>query len=609
VDVAASLGLSVSRSPDEFDAPERTGVYIMRNAAAEILYIGKANNLRVRINQYLRLQDSREMVPRLVGELDSIEFILTTSEKEALLLERQLIHRLRPKYNVLLLDDKQYLLVRVDGQSAFPRLELVRRRKRDGATYFGPFPGAKIIRQYVRLLARTCQLRTCRDRAMSQRVRPCMRHQLGWCTAPCVFPDRNEDYQERLGGAVELLGSRRQEAARVVEDRMLKAADNEQFEEAARYRDLLLGLRKIWGQQHVTLATPLDTDVFAVFHGPLGGAIYVLHMRDSSVAGSSSFFNESLITPETLDLESIVYQFYDRREPPSLVLGEFTTDGWQAAAVLLAEEHNRKIEFAHPRRGQKRALLEIAEKNAAQVYEEKSKAAQARHELRDNLVVTLNLPVPIEVVDCIDISSFQGSDAVGSVAVARDGMLARDEYRCFHIKGETHSDIDMMQEVVRRRIKQLANRPEPRLILVDGGRAHLAQVRGLFPANRPLFPAAIAKARPEQGLPYDRIYLPHNREAVPLEPDSRLLLFISGLRDEAHRFGLDFHRKTRKKRTLTSPLLSIPGIGKKRRMQLVKHFGSFKAIKDAKLHELLQVSGLPKQLAHAIFTYFHDEKV
>ena len=576
----------------------------MKGAGDRILYIGKAINLRSRINQYLGLQDSREMVPRLVRELLEIEFILTNSEKEALILERQLVRKLKPKYNVLLRDDKNFLMVRVDFTQEFPRFELVRRRKKDGATYFGPYTMAKVLRTYVRFLSRAFRLRVCSDKQMKQRLRPCMFYQTGGCSCPCIFPEENQDYAERLQSAVDLLTTNRREALAMMEQVMMKAADNERFEDAARFRDLMRAMSEIWGKQHVTIAMPLDADVFAVHHGPMGGAVYVLHIRDSSVVGSNSFFNEVFYSPEVCDLESVAFQYYGERPSPATVIGEFKTGNLESIASLLTEEAGKKVAVLHPRRGAKRALLDMARTNAAQVYEKECETALVRHDLLSSLAAALHMAAVPEVVECIDISSFQGGDAVGSVSVARDGVLVSSEYRCFHIKGNTDSDIDMMAEVVSRRIKQLSSATETRVMLLDGGRAHLARCAPLVPEGAPIFPAAIAKARPEQGLAHERLYVPGDRTPVAVEPDSRIMLFVASLRDEAHRFGVKFHRKTRAKRVLTSPLLSIPGVGKKRRLQLVKHFGSFAKVKEASINDLMAVPGFPRNLARRVHEFF-----
>jgi excinuclease ABC subunit C len=587
--------------------PEATGVYVMKDRDGKVLYVGKALNLKSRTNQYFRLQDSRAMVPRLLSELDSIEYILTTNEKEALLLERQLVRKLKPGYNILLRDDKNFLLVRVDFAVDFPRFEFVRRRKRDGASYFGPYPSAAVLREYVRLVSRAFTLRTCNDRKLHQRVRPCVMHQMGWCTAPCVYPEKNGDYKDRLRRALELLTNRRTAAARLVERFMYQASEDLRFEDAARYRDLLEQLQSIWAKQTVAISSALDADVFAIHHGPLGGAVFVLHVRDSAVVGTNSFFNEGFFTPETFDLESFVYQFYEDRVTPPVVLGDFAPGAGKVVEELLGEECGRKVKLIHPRRGQKRSLVGIALTNAAQVYDERSRVADGRRELLEELADLLGLDQPPLVVECVDISSFQGSDAVGSISVARNAVLAKSEYRSFHIRGPATNDFEMIREVVQRRLKMVRDVREPRLILVDGGRAHLAAAVALLPDGAGhIHMAAIAKARPEQGLPEERVFAPGSREPLALTPDSRILLFIASLRDEAHRFGVAFHRKKRSRRVISSPLLDVPGIGRKRRMVLIRHFGSLKGISSATVSELGRAKGISRQMAQRIFDHLQE---
>jgi excinuclease ABC subunit C len=578
----------------------------MKDRAGTILYIGKANHLKSRIQQYMNLQDTRAMVPRLVQELETIEFILTNTEKEALLLESQLVKKLRPRYNVMLRDDKSFLIVRIDDEHPFPRLEFVRKRKKDGATYLGPFPSAKTLRAFVRFVSRAYCLRTCSNGQFAQRVRPCVLHQTGFCTAPCVFPEKNEDYRSRVDSAGELLSKRRNDAARLVEKAMLEASEKLRFEDAARYRDLLQSLNMIWSKQRVVVKSRLSADVFAFYQGPLGGGIFVLHLRDSGVTGTRSFFNEGLFAGTQLDVESILFQYYEDNASCERVICRLADGTRKTLQALLTEQHGRKVVVHTPRRGEQKALLALAETNAKQVYERESEKALSRFQLLESVATALDLPAVPGVIECVDISSFQGGDAVGSVAVTRDGTLSKKEYRSFHIKGKTHSDIEMMREVVRRRLRQVQNEPDTRLLLVDGGRAHLAQVLPLFEeVGSQALVGAIAKARPEQGLETDRIYLPGRKLPVPIRNDSRLMHFFQMLRDEAHRFGIAFHRKKRKKRVLSSPLLKIPGIGAKRRADLLRLFGSTEAISKASLATLYAVPGLPKATARNIHEHFH----
>lgn len=584
--------------------PTGPGVYVMRSSAGQVLYVGKARDLKSRVLQYLRLQDARPMVPHLVAEIADIEYVLTSTEKEALLVERHLVRRLRPRYNIMLRDDKNFLLVRVDLTNPWPRLELVRKRKQDGALYLGPYPSARTLREYVRFLARAFRLRVCSDRVMRQRQRPCVLHQMGWCSCPHLFPDDNRDYMSRVEKALELLTRRRRDAEAMLRDAMLRASEEERFEEAARYRDLLGSLHSVWDRQSVVVSMKEDADVFAAAHGPLGGAVYIIEVRDGVIAGTHSFFSQGFYSPELFDLESLVYQYYEHRAPPQLIIGEFAEQGASDLAALFAQEYGRAPRLITPKRGEKKSLLELARTNARSKYEQEAAASLTRYQLLDELARVLKLDRVPEVVECVDISSFQGGDAVGSVAVAREGVLAPSEYRSFHIRGDTSSDFAMMQEVVSRRLKQIAGANESRLLFVDGGRAHLAQVLPLFRGQpSPIFPAAIAKARPDQGLLYDRVFLPNDPNPVPLKKDSRVLLFIEALRNEAHRFSITFHRKKRKKRTFSSPLLNIPGVGKQRRLALIRHFGSFQAVRNATIEELASLKEIPLPLARRIYEH------
>jgi excinuclease ABC subunit C len=608
----------VSRHASEFAAPEATGVYLMRDASGRLLYIGKAVNLKARLNQYLHLHDTREMVPRLVSELSDVEFIVTNSEKEALLVERQLVRKLKPPYNIMLRDDKAFLMVRVSQEEPFPRLELVRKRRKDAALYFGPFSSAAPIREYVRFLSRAFQLRTCSENVFRQRQRACVLHQMGWCSAPCVDKDQEAHYRERMNAAVDLLTRRRADAAGLIEKTMERASDDERFEEAARYRDLLQAMRQMWDRQRAHIHTVTDADVFGRHVGAVGGALYVLHVRDGLLSGTRGHFHEGLAV-EGSEMDALICRFYGDVDPPDLVLADLPEEEAGVVAQILTEQAGRPVRVVVPVRGEKRGLVDMAHSNASQLYEKEHRLAQSRFELLDALASAVGLPERPQVVECVDISVFQGSDAVGAVSVAVDGVLAPKEYRTFHVRGETLSDFEMMREVVARRLGQVRDDIRPRLVLIDGGRAHLATVLPLFEARetrgespeagglpRPvLHVAAIAKARPEQGLDTDRVYLPRRRDALDLATDSPVLRFIMQLRDEAHRFGVAFHRKKRKKRTLVSPLLSVPGMGRKRRLVLLRHFGSYEAAEAASLKDLLKVPGLPDPVARALHQFFH----
>lgn len=592
------------------EKPEGSGVYLMKDVHNNVLYIGKALNLKARVGQYLHLHDSRSFIPRMLKELRSIEFILTGTEKEALLLEAQLIRKMKPHYNVRLQDDKNFLLVRIDQRQPYPRFELVRQRKRDGASYFGPYPSAASVREFIRFLSRAHRIRVCRDAVFSQRQRPCMLHGMGWCSAPCSLPQENADYAQRVKDAVEALRHQHGEAQQLIEQRMMLAAEEERFEEAARYRDLLRSLRSLWSKPLVRLDTPLDADVVALYQGPLGGAVYVLMLRDSQVVGTRSLFDESLCLPTVPDLESILFQFYVDHDLPDTLLVPMPQEEVASLKAALGEAHGRSITIEAPLRGRKKALLEMAVRNAQQVYETQSRNATSSRQLLETLAQVMELDDAPEIVECVDISAFQGSDAVGSISVAHDGKPVPAEYRAFHIKGSTTDDFTMMAEVVRRRIKMWESSPRPPdLLILDGGRPQLRAIEPIFEElGVQVALGALAKARPNQGLPVDRLFMAGREEPLPLEPSSQTMHFLMHLRDEAHRFGVAFHRKKREKRTMKSPLLEIPGVGAKRRMDLIRHFGSFQAVSQATLGQLQAVRGLPLETAKAIRRFFHPDE-
>ncbi len=595
-------------SIERMEKPEGCGVYIMKGDGGRVLYVGKAVNIKARVGQYLHLHDTRTFIPRLLRDLRSMEFVLTASEKEALLLEAQLIRKLKPHYNVRLQDDRNFLLVRVDRGHPYPRFEFVRQRKRDKAAYFGPYPSASSVREFIRFLSRAYKIRVCRDQVFSQRQRPCVLHGMGWCSGPCSLAQENADYGQRLEEAMEALRHKHGQAQKLIEERMLKASDDLRFEEAARYRDLLRSLRSLWSKPLVRLEVDLDADVVATHQGPLGGAVYVLMVRESQVVGTRSIFHESLCLPTAVDLESLLYQFYLDNDVPPMLLLPADSRGYERLVAALADHGAKSLRIETPARGRKRALLDMAQKNAVQVYDTESRNANSSRALLEAVARELGLESPPEVVECLDISSFQGADCVGSIAVARDGKPANAEYRAYHIKSGATDDFAMMVEVVRRRLKTWEENGPPDCLILDGGRPQLRAVAPVLLGADfapPLF--ALAKARPNLGFLHDRLFNQFEDEPLPLEPAGQVMHFLMNLRDEAHRFGVAFHRKKREKRTMKSPLLEIPGVGARRRMDLMRHFGSFQAVSQASLGELQAVRGLPLETAKAIWHFFHPE--
>lgn len=587
--------------------PDEPGVYVMKDAAARVLYVGKATSLRSRVRSYFGGSDPRAFVARLDDEVERIDVIVTPTPKDALVLEKALVRQLQPRYNVDLRDDKNHSWIRIDGRHPFPRLERVRRRARDGATYLGPYLSAYAIKAYMAFLSRTLQLRICSDRAFANRTRPCLQHQMGRCMAPCVLAGEVEtEYGEAVEMARVLLKKEDKDVAARVEDRMKAAAGAQRYEDAARYRDLLRGLGGIWSPAATVGAHGFHGDVFGGHESDGGLVVQILHVRDGKVIGSYQRLKPGPHPPLDEALSSFILQFYDLHEPPREVLASLAGDSLALLSEALSE--TRKVRALRPQRGPKKTFLDMATRNAEVAWERWQMGRRTADAAMEQLRTVLGLPPGLRRVECFDISSFQAKDAVGSMSVALDGALNAAEYRVWHVKSDAEDDFSMIREVLTRRIARIEDGEAPRLLLLDGGRAHLSQVLPLVEA-RPdanLSLAAIAKARPEQGLPDERVFRVGSRAPVALRHDSPAFLLLARLRDEAHRFGVKHHRHRRKTRTLASELLEVPGVGPRRRTALLKAFGSVKAIRGATAGELKAHAGIPLDVAEALLTHLKE---
>ncbi len=588
--------------------PDEPGVYVMKDAAARVLYVGKATSLRSRVRSYFGGSDPRAFVSRLDDEVERIDVIVTPTPKDALVLEKTLVRRLQPRYNVDLRDDKNHSWIRIDTRHNYPRLERVRRRARDGAIYLGPYLSAFAIKAYMAFLSRTLQLRICSDRAFANRQRPCLQHQMGRCMAPCVL---GEEVAPAYGEAVEmarlLLKKEDREMSAQVEDRMKAAAEAQRYEDAARYRDLLRGLGGIWSPPAAVGSHGFHGDVFGGHESDGGLVVQVLHVREGKVIGSYQRLKPGPHPPLDEALSSFILQFYDLHEPPGEVLVALPTSIIDPLSEALTEAQPgaRKIRAREPQRGPKRALLDMATRNAEVAWERWQMGRRTASAAMEQLRTVLSLPDDLQRVECFDISSFQAKDAVGSMSVSIDGALTSAEYRVWHVRSDAEDDFSMIREVLARRIARIEDGAAPRLLLLDGGRAHLTQVLPLVEA-RPdanLHLAAIAKARPEQGLPDERVFRVGSRAPVALRHDGPAFLLLARLRDEAHRFGVKHHRHRRKTRTLASELLEVPGVGPKRRTMLLKAFGSVKAIRASTPGEVKSRTGLPMEVAEALVAH------
>ena len=599
--------------------PEQPGVYLWHNAAGDTIYVGKARALRDRVRSYLGAAGLSPRHDALLDEITSIEVIVTDSVMEALALENNLIKQRRPKYNILLRDDKNYPYLQLTTSEAFPRILVARHVEKGGDYYAGPFLPAKLARRTMTLAHRLFGIRSCNEVITGQRGRPCLEYDIKRCIAPCVAEICG---QERYGAAVAstrlLLEGRNDELIDTLRDRMTEAADAQRYEEAAQLRDALRTVQVLRDRQQ-KVATPGlgDRDVFGLKVGPSGSAVQVFAMRGGRVVERVELATEpGGIAPRDADvLQAALQQFYEGRVPPAEVHLPLEIDDAEAIEAWLSDRAGRRVRIAVPQRGDKRALVELATRNAELSYRTRFNEITAAHfDALETLRVTLGLPAIPRRIECFDISTIQGSETVASMVVCEDGRMRKSEYRKFRIRGIrgisgiripdpgsriVPDDFAAMREVIQRRYRKVMEEggPFPDLILIDGGKGQLtAAYDGLESIGLGnLIAVGIAK-REELLVTRDRT------DPIALPQDDPALLLLQRIRDEAHRFAVTFHRKARSMRDLQSELDGVVGIGPRRRRALLTAFGSVAAVRRATREELDAVVG-PKA-ATAVIDYF-----
>jgi len=595
--------------------PAEPGIYLMRDRQGEVLYIGKAANLRTRLRSYFgRSGDERWFVALLDSLLGEIETIVVANEKEALLLENTLIKKHRPRFNVKLRDDKAFLLLRLDLAQPFPRLELVRRIADDQARYFGPFPSARTARELARLVSRYFRLCTCSPGAMARRSRPCLRHAMGQCSGACAGLIDREAYARELQAALLFLEGRKSELIVLLQQRMQEAATGLRFEDAARLRDQIRAVERAVQRQHMVLAHQGDQDFHALARAGDTVAFCTLFLRRGLVSGQQRTMLGGMQFPDEEVLSQYINLFYDAgAEVPPLVVVPLPLEDLAAKEEWLGELRGAKVRVVQPRRSDQQRLLETAARNAALALEPALQDAGRQQEAARRLAERLGLPAPPRRIECVDISAFHGAQAVGSLAAFTDGRPDKARYRRYRIRTvQGADDFAMMRELLTRRLQRgLRDGDLPDLLLVDGGKGQLgvaeqvaAQlgIGGLALAGLAKSRAAGLRADGSEALEHgdERVFLPGRSEAVPLPPHTPERHLLERLRDEAHRFAVTYHRGRRGKSTLRSALDGIPGVGPARRKQLLQRFGSVQAVRAASPEELSRLPGIGPALAERI---------
>jgi excinuclease ABC subunit C len=590
--------------------PLQPGVYLMKSRADEVLYVGKARELRKRLSSYARIDQAQHgKTAMLLSQVRGIETIVTNTEKEALILESSLIKQHRPKYNVILRDDKSYPLLKVTVQEEWPRLVMTRRRVKDGARYFGPFSSPSAMWETIRYLNSLFPLRRCKEKSLKPKARPCLNHQMGRCLAPCADKVSREEYRELVQNVLLVLEGKNQELVKELSRKMTLAAAELRFEEAAALRDRINSLNKTLEKQQVVAAHGRDQDVLGFVRQDASVAVALLFIRKGVILGQQAFFLAEPVGTDPEVLTEVLSRFYgeEGRYLPQEILLPFAGTDDPLLAEWLSEEKGSAVAIACPQRGGRVRLLEMAETNARQVLAAKKSKQASWQVLAGGLQKVFGLARLPERIECLDISNLGGKQAVGSLVCFVGGEMAKDRYRHYAIHTVAGpDDYAMMGEVLARRFaKGLAEGDMPDLFLVDGGKGQLGvAMHALAELGIPggVELAGIAKEKGEEG---EKLYRPGRKNPLLLDRHSPVLLYLMRIRDEAHRYGITIHRRLRGKEALTSALEKIPGVGKGRKELLLRELGSMQRIAQASVEELGAVTGIGPALAVQIWEHLH----
>ncbi len=595
--------------------PTSPGVYLMKDRKDKVVYVGKAANLRARLRSYFaRSGDERFFVRLLDQVLGDIEVVVTRTATEALLLEDQLIKTHQPRFNVQLKDDKNFLNLRLSTRHPFPRLEVVRRRKKDGARYFGPYASATSIRQTLRLINRHFQLRTCSEGEFKNRSRPCLEYQIKRCPAPCVYEIVEGQYEESVRTVTLFLEGRGDELVTELRGKMEGASSDLDFERAAHFRDQARAVERSLERQSVVIRSLSDMDVFGVAREGPFVAVHVQRVRHGRIKHAKAHKLGRTEAPEDVLMSQFLDRYYGATdEVPPEVLLPIGVEDTQLVEAWLTEKRGTRVNLRVPQRGQRRRLVELANRNAASTLKlDQDRETRAREVLVD-LQRRLRLKSFPERIECFDISNVQGRDPVASMVVFTDGEPDKAEYRHFHIRTlDTPDDFAMMHEALSRRFQRMKSGDweAPDLLVIDGGKGQLGIALAVLDelGVEGVEAVGLAKARVLKEKTRDadvrrsdeRVFVPNVKDPIVLRQNSAPLYLLTRLRDEAHRFAITFHRKTRRKKRIGSVLDRIEGIGPARRRALLKRFGSVAGLKGATVEDMMDVKGISKALAERI---------
>ena len=610
--------------------PMKPGVYRMIGADGDVLYVGKAKRLKARVSSYAKSGGHPNRIMRMISETRAMEFVVTASETEALLLEANLIKQLRPRYNVILRDDKSFPYILIAKDHDAPQILKHRGARRRPGDYYGPFASAGAVNRTLNTLQKAFLLRSCTDSVYEARTRPCLLYQIKRCAAPCVGLIDTEDYAGLVDEARRFLAGD-QTIQRALSAEMEKAAEDLDFERAASLRDRIRALTYVQGGQDVNADGVPEADIFAIHKDGGQACIQVFFFRAGQNWGNHAYFpkHDREEAPAAI-LGAFMAQFYDARTAPRLVITSIEPAQTDLLAEALSLRAERQVEIRAPQRGQKRDLVNAALLNAREALARRLSESASQQKSLARLAEVLALDGPPERIEVFDNSHIQGTNALGAMIVAGPEGFIKNQYRKFNIKSDELApgdDYAMMREVLTRRLARLVKEDDagarPDLLIVDGGKGQLsaaleaAAEAGLDPENDGPKIIAVAKARREDahgrktadrtmGASAEQVFAP-GRAPFLLPPGDPALFLIQRLRDEAHRFAIGAHRAKRKKALSANPLDDVPGVGAARKRALLNHFGSAKAVARARAQDLAAVDGVSDALAQRIYDFFHGE--
>ncbi len=593
------------------------GVYRMLDAQARVLYVGKARNLRARVSNYARPAGHSGRIARMISETCSMMFLTTKTETEALLLEQNLIKQLKPKYNVLLRDDKSFPNILVSRAHGFPQIKKHRGAKKEKGNYYGPFANAGAVNRTLSQLQKVFLLRNCSDAQFESRTRPCLLYQIKRCSGPCVGRISESDYADSVRDAERFLSGRSTQIQETLAKQMQAASDAMEFEKAAALRDRIRALTSVQTAQGINPRGVAEADVIALHLEKGQACVQVFFIRAHQNWGNRDFYPRVGVDVEAAEvLEAFIGQFYDGKEPPRQLILSHPIENAELMAEALGSKAGRKVEIIVPQRGEKAELVAGAARNARESLARKMSETATQAKLLAGVAEAFDLDGPPERIEVYDNSHIQGTNAVGGMIVAGPDGFMKNSYRKFNIKGDDLTpgdDFGMMKEVLTRRFKRLLKEdPDrdkgmwPDLLLIDGGAGQVSAVREIMEEygveDVPMVGVAKGVDRDHGKEEFHRV----GKSVMALRRNDPVLYFIQRLRDEAHRFAIGTHRAKRAKAVGATPLDDVPGVGATRKRALLAHFGSAKAVSRANLADLKAVEGVSDKLAETIYDFFHE---